>query len=615
MFSVPPPEYQIVNSNCIRNPSDGRCYPSIQAAWESFLDRPSLHLPPGFVQVPSVSRPGQISFFSKTSGEKYATVDLAWRAYLRKQPSLYPPAPRLVEESEGSSDAAPLSAFMSASRFVDAAFPHSDASIGPCVEEDASSRLGISLQQKKNIKWLRLPEVIAQMNSAGPAGSGNEVCLFGSIDIHHLIQGVAGDCWLLATLACLAEFPHQIQALFLHSATGPTTTPTTVTTTTSPVPATGTTTGTTTGSGNSKIVIPSETGKYLIRIYDVSKLEWEVVTIDDTIPCVKSHGRYEPLFARPFGNEMWAVLLEKAMAKFVGTYADISGGHEAYALMALTGFPQVYQFRRSTIVTTTPTAVTTTSGEVVENKLWTRGWSQYNKRTEPSCGFRPSLDNTQYSNGGLFEKLADYDSRDYLLAASITNFKQPKTPTGFFREDGLVLGHSYSLISVVEVVTTPLGPAGTGNTAGVKLVQLRNPHGAGRLAEWKGAWSDESEEWDRYPAVRATLDHVKSDDGVFWMPFEDFANIFDRVLVLCKPMGMQRDLERTSLRRESHMKKAEIGRAALGMALKRTVTNSALDAIKRMSVQTYDPYLNVPDWIRKDQMLLRDWVKEKGEHL
>ncbi len=51
--------------------------------------------------------------------------------------------------------------------------------------------------------------------------------------------------------------------------------------------------------------------------------------------------KWVPLFANPSGNEMWCLLLEKAMAKFVGTYARIAGGHEPFALIAFTGYSQV----------------------------------------------------------------------------------------------------------------------------------------------------------------------------------------------------------------------------------------------------------------------------------
>jgi calpain-15 len=50
-----------------------------------------------------------------------------------------------------------------------------------------------------------------------------------------------------------------------------------------------------------------------------------------------------------------------------------------------------------------------------------------------------------------------------------------------------------------------------------RLLQLRNPHGKG---EWRGAWSDGSEEWTDLMRARLQLDE-NSKDGVFWMSLED----------------------------------------------------------------------------------------------
>ena len=49
-----------------------------------------------------------------------------------------------------------------------------------------------------------------------------------------------------------------------------------------------------------------------IRLYDGKDDEFEVVTIDDRIPC--KLGSSEPVFARPNGNELWVILLEKVRA-------------------------------------------------------------------------------------------------------------------------------------------------------------------------------------------------------------------------------------------------------------------------------------------------------------
>eukprot|EP00951_Prasinocladus_malaysianus_P045058 scaffold592946_cov48-Prasinocladus_malaysianus.AAC.1 len=53
------------------------------------------------------------------------------------------------------------------------------------------------------------------------------------------------------------------------------------------------------------------------------------------IPCKKSTG--QPLFAEPSNAECWVMLLEKAFAKFCGSYAALDGGQSLWGLQAMTG--------------------------------------------------------------------------------------------------------------------------------------------------------------------------------------------------------------------------------------------------------------------------------------
>ncbi|CAB1120629.1 unnamed protein product [Ectocarpus sp. CCAP 1310/34] len=82
-------------------------------------------------------------------------------------------------------------------------------------------------------------------------------------------------------------------------------------------------------------------GKYKVRLFDITQERWRTITVDDNIPT--RHGN--PIFAKPNGKELWVVLLEKAVAKFCGSYSNIAGGFEAWGLKVLTG-NHVWTFRR-----------------------------------------------------------------------------------------------------------------------------------------------------------------------------------------------------------------------------------------------------------------------------
>ena len=90
--------------------------------------------------------------------------------------------------------------------------------------------------------------------------------------------------------------------------------------------------------------------------------------------------------------------------------------------------------------------------------------------------------------------------------------------TGFFdswqgfgasadRKDILAL-HAYSILEAREV-------------KGERLLRLRNPWGR---TEWKGAWSDGSEQWT--PEWMQLLNHRFGDDGMFWISYKDLLRTF-----------------------------------------------------------------------------------------
>uniref|UniRef100_A0A8C6PBI5 Calpain-1 catalytic subunit n=1 Tax=Nothobranchius furzeri TaxID=105023 RepID=A0A8C6PBI5_NOTFU len=81
----------------------------------------------------------------------------------------------------------------------------------------------------------------------------------------------------------------------------------------------------------------------------------------------------------------------------------------------------------------------------------------------------------------------------------------------------LVKGHAYSVTGVDEVVYrgTP-----------TKLIRVRNPWGE---VEWTGSWSDNSREWDSVDSSTRSRLQNRSEDGEFWMAFNEFLREFSRL--------------------------------------------------------------------------------------
>ena len=82
-------------------------------------------------------------------------------------------------------------------------------------------------------------------------------------------------------------------------------------------------------------------------------------------------------------------------------------------------------------------------------------------------------------------------------------------------ERGISNNHLYSLLGgfIVDY-----------NGKQVKLVKLRNPWGH---TEWKGEWGDSWAGWT--PELKEKLKVQKAEDGIFFMPFEEFLKEFRKI--------------------------------------------------------------------------------------
>ncbi|XP_037072054.1 calpain-B-like [Pollicipes pollicipes] len=195
---------------------------------------------------------------------------------------------------------------------------------------------------------------------------------------------------------------------------------------------------------------------------------WVDVVIDDRLPTY--HGQLAFMHSAD-NHEFWSALLEKAYAKLHGSYEALKGG-------------------------TTCEAMEDFSGGVTE---------MYDIDKAPD---------------NLFQVMLKANERKSLMSCSIE-------PDPYVAEaempNGLIKGHAYSVTKacMADIET----PRVHGK---IPMVRVRNPWG--NEAEWKGAFSDSSSEWNYIPeATRQELGLTFDADGEFWMTFKDFTRNFQRL--------------------------------------------------------------------------------------
>ncbi|XP_063793380.1 calpain-6 isoform X2 [Pseudophryne corroboree] len=205
--------------------------------------------------------------------------------------------------------------------------------------------------------------------------------------------------------------------------------------------------------------------------------EWVDVVIDDRLPSIDGSLIYCHSNVK---NEFWSALLEKAYAKLAGSYEALDGGSSADAIVDFTG-------------------------AVAESVDLTDDNYRVN-----------IIEQTK-----LFEELLKVYRRGGLICCHIKapSFRDTEKVTPL----GLVKGHAYA---VTEIKKVSLGEKTLcfGKTSKLFMVRMRNPWGN---REWRGAWSDESEEWKKvseYEKRQLGLD--LQNDGEFWMTFEDWCKNF-----------------------------------------------------------------------------------------
>jgi hypothetical protein len=127
-----------------------------------------------------------------------------------------------------------------------------------------------------------------------------DFCVYDNlVSQNDIMQGSLGDCYFLASLAAMTEFPGLINQNFKL--------------------------------GGER----SHNGYYEILFFIDE--EWQIVIVDDNIPVLQ--GQSYPTFCRSSRNVIWMMLLEKAWAKINGGFSNIIAGKACWPLHITTGFP------------------------------------------------------------------------------------------------------------------------------------------------------------------------------------------------------------------------------------------------------------------------------------
>ncbi|KAF7666318.1 hypothetical protein LDENG_00110040 [Lucifuga dentata] len=204
--------------------------------------------------------------------------------------------------------------------------------------------------------------------------------------------------------------------------------------------------------------------------------QWMDVVVDDRLPTINGELIY---CHSKLNNEFWSALLEKAYAKLSGCYESLEGGNTGDAVVDFSG--------------------------AVSEAISLEEEAYYKD---------------QKKQDHLFEDLLKVYDRGGIISCSI---KALPNEIELQMANGLVKGHAYS-VTAVKRVRLGHGLIAHFKNETIPMIRMRNPWGK---IEWKGAWSDSSEEWSKVGETeRRNLGITVEDDGEFWMSFSDWCKFF-----------------------------------------------------------------------------------------
>ncbi|XP_038596955.1 calpain-3 isoform X4 [Tachyglossus aculeatus] len=313
--------------------------------------------------------------------------------------------------------------------------------------------------------WKRPPEICENPRFIIGGANRTDIC-----------QGDLGDCWFLAAIACLTLNERLLFRVIPHDQT----------------------------------FTENYAGIFHFQFWRYG--DWVDVVIDDCLPTYNNQLVFTKSNHR---NEFWSALLEKAYAKLHGSYEALKGGNTTEAMEDFTGgvteFFEIkdaprdmYKIMKKAIERGSLMGCSIDDGSNITYGTSPSGWSM----GEMIERMVRNMDNSRLRDDDL-----DPRGSDDRPARTIVQV-QYETRMAC----GLVKGHAYSVTGLDE---SPF------KGEKVKLVRLRNPWGQ---VEWNGAWSDGWKDWGFVDKEeKSRLQHQVTEDGEFWMSYEDFMYNFTKL--------------------------------------------------------------------------------------
>uniref|UniRef100_A0A452FU36 Calpain-3 n=1 Tax=Capra hircus TaxID=9925 RepID=A0A452FU36_CAPHI len=314
--------------------------------------------------------------------------------------------------------------------------------------------------------WKRPPEICENPRFIIGGANRTDIC-----------QGDLGDCWFLAAIACLTLNERLLFRVIPHD----------------------------------QSFTENYAGIFHFQFWRYG--DWVDVVIDDCLPTYNNQLVFTKSNHR---NEFWSALLEKAYAKLHGSYEALKGGNTTEAMEDFTGgVTEFFEIKDA------PRDMYKIMKKAIERGSL-MGCS-IDDGTNMTYGTSPS----GLKMGELIERMVrNMDNsrlRDSdLIPEGCSDDRPTRTIVPVQYETrmacGLVKGHAYSVTGLEEALY---------KGEKVKLVRLRNPWGQ---VEWNGSWSDSWKDWSYVDKdEKARLQHQVTEDGEFWMSYDDFIYHFTKL--------------------------------------------------------------------------------------